>query len=132
MACAAWSGQNSAGRHPAAKSLLRLYRQKQRFARENISIASCTIEGWVKQALERLEPLYQQLKFDIKAKGSLQVDETSIKVLESDKERSRSLRMVLGPSDEAQILDWNNFVIYQQASVGYSVNACSGISKCIR
>jgi transposase len=64
---------------------LPLYRQKQRFARENIPIASSTIEGWVKQALERLEPLYQQLRFDIKAKGYLQVDETSIKVLESDK-----------------------------------------------
>jgi len=64
---------------------LPLYRQKQRFARENISLASSTIEGWVKQALGRLEPLYQQLKFDIKAKGYLQVDETSIKVLESDK-----------------------------------------------
>ena len=64
---------------------LPLYRQKQRFARESIPIASSTIEGWVKQALERNEPLYQQLKFDIKAKGYLQVDETSIKVLESDK-----------------------------------------------
>ena len=64
---------------------LPLYRQKQRFARENIPIASSTIEGWVKQALERLDPLYQQLRFDIKAKGYLQVDETSIKVLESDK-----------------------------------------------
>jgi transposase len=64
---------------------LPLYRQKQRFARENIPIASSTIEGWVKQALEKLEPLYQQLKFDIKAGGYLQVDETSIKVLESEK-----------------------------------------------
>lgn len=64
---------------------LPLYRQKQRFARESIPIASSTIEGWVKQGLERLEPLYQQLKFDIKAKGYLQVDETSIKVLESEK-----------------------------------------------
>lgn len=64
---------------------LPLYRQKQRFARENIPIASSTIEGWVKQGLERLEPLFRQLKFDIKSKGYLQVDETSIKVLESDK-----------------------------------------------
>lgn len=64
---------------------LPLYRQKQRFARENIPIACSTIEGWVKQGLERLEPLYHQLKFDIKAKGYLQVDETSIKVLESEK-----------------------------------------------
>lgn len=64
---------------------LPLYRQKQRFARENIPIASSTIEGWVKQALQRLEPLYHQLKFDMKAKGYLQVDETAIKVMESDK-----------------------------------------------
>ena len=64
---------------------LPLYRQKQRFARENIPIASSTIEGWAKQALERLEPLYEQLLFDIKAKGYLQFDETPIKVLESSK-----------------------------------------------
>ena len=64
---------------------LPLYRQKQRFARENIQIPSSTIEGWTKQALEKLEPLYHQLVFDIKAKGYLQVDETPIKVLDSDK-----------------------------------------------
>jgi len=68
-----------------SKSVELRNRQKQHFARENISIASSTIEDWVKQALERLEPLYEQLRFDIKAKGYLQVDETSIKVLESDK-----------------------------------------------
>lgn len=62
-----------------------LYRQKQRFARENIQIPSSTIEGWTKQALQKLEPLYEQLLFDIKAKGYLQVDETKIKVLDSDK-----------------------------------------------
>lgn len=64
---------------------LPLYRQKQIFARENIQIASSTIEGWTKQALEKLEPLYEQLIFDTKAQGYLQVDETPIKVLDSDK-----------------------------------------------
>ena len=64
---------------------LPLYRQKQIFARENIQIASSTIEGWTKQALEKLEPLYEQLVFDTKAQGYLQVDETPIKVLDSDK-----------------------------------------------
>ncbi|WP_458252023.1 IS66 family transposase [Sphingobacterium cellulitidis] len=64
---------------------LPLYRQKQRFAREIIQIPSSTIEGWTKQALEKLEPLYEQLIFDIKSKGYLQVDETPIKVLDSDK-----------------------------------------------
>ncbi|MBK1442776.1 IS66 family transposase, partial [Parapedobacter sp. ISTM3] len=64
---------------------LPLYRQKQRFARENIQIASSTIEGWTKEALIKLHPLYEQLIFDTKAKGYLQVDETPIKVLDSDK-----------------------------------------------
>lgn len=64
---------------------LPLYRQKQIFARENIQIASSTIEGWTRQALEKLEPLYEQLVFDTKAQGYLQVDETPIKVLDSDK-----------------------------------------------
>lgn len=64
---------------------LPLYRQKQIFARENIQIASSTIEGWTKQALIKLEPLYDQLIFDTKTKGYLQVDETVIKVLDSDK-----------------------------------------------
>ncbi|QCR22340.1 IS66 family transposase [Pontibacter sp. SGAir0037] len=64
---------------------LPLYRQKQRFAREGIQIASSTIEGWTKEALLKLEPLYEQLVFDTKAKGYLQVDESPIKVLDSDK-----------------------------------------------
>ncbi|SFT11728.1 IS66 family transposase [Sphingobacterium wenxiniae] len=64
---------------------LPLYRQKQIFARENIQIASSTIEGWTRQALEKLEPLYEQLVFETKTKGYLQVDETPIKVLDSDK-----------------------------------------------
>jgi len=64
---------------------LPLYRQKQIFARENIQIASSTIEGWTRQALEKLQPLYEQLVFDTKAQGYLQVDETLIKVLDSDK-----------------------------------------------
>src|SRR5690606_12210881 len=64
---------------------LPLYRQKQTFARENIQIPSSTIEGWPKQAQEKLEPLYDQLIFDTKSTGYLQVDETPIKVLDSDK-----------------------------------------------
>lgn len=63
---------------------LPLYRQKQIFARENIQIASSTIEGWTKEALIKLEPLYDQLVFDTRAKGYSQVDETPIKVLDSD------------------------------------------------
>lgn len=64
---------------------LPLYRQRQRFLRENIPIAASTLDGWCKAALERLEILYDHLLEDTKGKGYLQADETPIKVLESNR-----------------------------------------------
>lgn len=64
---------------------LPLYRQRQRFLRENIPIAASTLDGWCKTALEKLQPLYDYLLEDTKAKGYLQADETPIKVLDKDK-----------------------------------------------
>jgi transposase len=64
---------------------LPLYRQRQRFLREKIPITSSTLEGWVKKGLERIEVLYEHLLKDTKSKGYLQVDETPIPVLESNK-----------------------------------------------
>ena len=67
---------------------LPLYRQRQRFQRENIPIARSTIEGWARQAMERLAILYEHLVADTKTQGYLQADETPIKVLESRKKGS--------------------------------------------
>ncbi|WP_139259484.1 IS66 family transposase, partial [Flavobacterium xanthum] len=64
---------------------LPLYRQKQRFSREDIDIASSTIEGWAAQSMDALKPLYEKLVMDIKNEGYLQVDETTIKVLDDKK-----------------------------------------------
>lgn len=64
---------------------LPLYRQQQRFKRENIPIASSTLEGWTRQSLNILDILYQHLLKETKSKGYLQVDETTIKVLDRDK-----------------------------------------------
>lgn len=64
---------------------LPLYRLRQRFLRENIPIPSSTLEGWTRQGLDKLEILYGHLLEDTKYKGYLQVDETPIKVLESNK-----------------------------------------------
>ena len=55
---------------------LPLYRQLQRFKRENIPIAASTLDGWVRQSLELLDILYQHLLEDIRSKGYLQADET--------------------------------------------------------
>lgn len=70
---------------------LPLYRQLQRFKRENIPIASSTLDGWVRQGLERLEILYDWLVKDTCGKGYLQADETSIKVLDSTKKKDTHL-----------------------------------------
>ncbi|QNL49815.1 IS66 family transposase [Olivibacter sp. SDN3] len=89
---------------------LPLYRQKQIFARENIRIASSTIEGWTKEALIKLEPLYEQLVFDTKAKGYLQVDETIIKVLDSDKKGATHQGyywVYHSPLDKTVLFDYN-------------------------
>ncbi|RKT01735.1 IS66 family transposase [Chryseobacterium defluvii] len=89
---------------------LPLYRQKQIFARENIQIPSSTIEGWTRQALEKLEPLYEQLVFDTKAQGYLQVDETPIKVLDSDKKGAAHQGyywVYHSPLDKTVLFDYN-------------------------
>ena len=64
---------------------LPLYRQRQRFLRENIPIAASTLDGWCRAGLEKLQILYDHLVEDTKAKGYLQADETPLKVLDSDK-----------------------------------------------
>ena len=89
---------------------LPLYRQKQIFARENINIASSTIEGWTKEALIKLEPLYDQLVFDTRTKGYLQVDETPIKVLDSDKKGAAHQGyywVYHSPLDKTVLFDYN-------------------------
>ncbi|AXI99513.1 Transposase [Cyclonatronum proteinivorum] len=64
---------------------LPLYRQVQRLRRQGVDIARSTIEGWTRQGLEKLTILYDHLVAETKSQGYLQVDETRIKVLESNK-----------------------------------------------
>lgn len=88
---------------------LPLYRQKQRFARDGIEIASSTIEGWVKQALEKLESVYESLVLDTKSQGYLQVDETTIKVLDKDKKGACHLGyywVYHNPMDKTVLFDY--------------------------
>lgn len=70
---------------------LPLYRQLQRFKRENIPIAASTLDGWTRQGMERLEILYDWLVKDTCSKGYLQADETTIKVLDSTKKQDTHL-----------------------------------------
>lgn len=64
---------------------LPLYRIGQRYKREKVPIAPSTINGWCTKALQRLVPLYEELIKEVKSQGYLQVDETTIKVLDEGK-----------------------------------------------
>ena len=64
---------------------LPLYRQQQRFSRHGISIASSTLGSWVATAGDYLGILYEHQLAHTKSQGYLQVDETPVPVLESEK-----------------------------------------------
>ena len=64
---------------------LPLYRQAKIFAREGVTIATSTMNDWVKASCKLLEPLYEALKKDILLNDYLQVDESPIKVLDKKK-----------------------------------------------
>ena len=67
---------------------LPLYRQMQRLNRVNIPIAASTLEGWARQGLNVLNILYEHLFKETRAKGYLQADESTIKVLDPNKKGS--------------------------------------------
>ncbi len=64
---------------------LPIYRQIERFKREDIKISSSTINGWQEAVCNLLEPLYDTLKHRVLAQGYLQVDETPIQVQDKNK-----------------------------------------------
>ena len=59
---------------------LPIYRQVQRFKREDIQIARSTMEGWVAAVAHLLEPLHERLGELILESGYVQADETPIPV----------------------------------------------------
>lgn len=61
---------------------LPLYRQVQRFKRLGMRVPMSTICGWVAQSAELLSPLYHVLMKKVLECGYIQVDETTIKVLD--------------------------------------------------
>jgi len=64
---------------------LPIYRQIQRFKREDIDIASNTINGWQDAISQLLFPLHEKQKQLVLGQGYLQVDETPIRVLDTNK-----------------------------------------------
>lgn len=125
---------------------LPIYRQIERFKRENIKIPSSTINGWQEAICNLLEPLYDTLKHRVLSQGYLQVDETPIQVLDKNKKGKthRGYHWVYySPIEKTVLFDYRNgrsregpsillknFVGYLQAD-GYSVYDSFGERKSI-
>jgi transposase len=70
---------------------LPLYRQLEIFKRSGIDINDVTLNGWVKQTLTLLEVIYRRIRDDMLKSGYLMADETTIRVLDKDKEGATHL-----------------------------------------
>jgi len=67
------------------------YRQQQIFKRDNIQIDKSTINNWQLKIADRILPLYEKMIMYVKRQGYLQVDETTIKVLDRQKKGTTHL-----------------------------------------
>ena len=64
---------------------LPVYRQRERFKRQDVDLPASTIDSWQRQTALLLEPLYACQKDRVLQQGYLQVDETPIRVLDRKK-----------------------------------------------
>jgi transposase len=63
---------------------LPFYRQIEMFRRQGLSLAPATVNGWFFSAADLLKPLYDTLKKDILSSDYIQMDETTIPVMDKD------------------------------------------------
>lgn len=64
---------------------LPVYRQLEIFKRQKVDIKYSTVSGWIKQSMELVKPVYDLHCKQVLQSDYLNVDETTIKVLDKDK-----------------------------------------------
>jgi len=63
---------------------LPFYRQIEMFRRQGVSMAASTVNGWFQASVTLLEPLYETLKKEVLSSDYIQIDETTIPVMDRD------------------------------------------------
>ncbi len=66
------------------------YRLQQIFKRDNVVIPPSTMNGWVHRTAELLRPMANHIGKQILSSGYIQMDESTIKVLKSKKDKSHT------------------------------------------
>jgi len=86
------------------------YRQVQSFRHLGIRISESTLNGWFKPAAELLRPLYEVLKNSVLQSDYIQVDETTLPVVnkESHTARKEYLWMVRSVMDHQAFFHYDN------------------------
>ena len=64
---------------------LPFYRQIEIFKRNGVSLSASTVNGWFWAAADLLEPLYEELKKQVISSDYIQIDETTIPVVDKDR-----------------------------------------------
>ena len=64
---------------------LPFYRQLEIFKRQKILLAASTVNGWFFESVDLLKPLYDCLKKDVLSCDYIQIDESTIPVMDHDK-----------------------------------------------
>lgn len=63
---------------------LPFYRQLEIFKRQNISLAASTVNGWFSDTVDLMRPLYDSLKKEVLSSDYIQIDESTIPVMDKD------------------------------------------------
>jgi len=63
---------------------LPFYRQIEMFGRQGLTLASATVNGWFSSSVDLLTPLYDCLKEEVLSSDYIQIDETTIPVMDKD------------------------------------------------
>lgn len=67
---------------------LPFYRVIQKYKESGVVLNDSTINGWFAATCERLKPLYDQLKSEVLSSEYIQVDESTIPVIDNEKHRA--------------------------------------------
>jgi len=97
---------------------LPFYRQLEIFKREGIILAASTVNGWFFNTIDLLNPLYEILKKEVLSSDYIQIDETTIPVMDKDKPGStrKGYHWIVKSPVQNQL-----FFHYQQGSRGQKV-----------
>jgi transposase len=72
---------------------LPLHRQQEIFQRQGVELSRQTMCGWMRQAAELVQPLYERMKQQVLDSKAVQTDDTPVPVLDLEREHTRTGRI---------------------------------------